>query len=474
MGTQRIHNNTARDGVAGSGLGRRFTRRDLLRGGAAAGALLAVPSLLSTACQSTLTDTLAGAVSPTTTTTMPAAATLPATVCAFRNSLSISPFAEQMFQMGLSFSDGTRTATTVQQLQELFNAHGATEMYARISTLKVSGWIDGGAEMGWARGLERAKLAATLGMPFNPEIGLFASYGDSLHYQQAPDFTDYPGIKLPGPWFTLTIDQMVTALRQYGAAIATQILATGVHVDHWDLGNEVDFGVAGVTPQPLWGGPYTAPDNIDPAIGKTTVVALTMMAEADRIAWCNAHLWPYLGKLLAAARDGIRSVDPTAKFSTHIAGSGAWTATSWTAFWDAMNLQGYLPDTFGTSLYPSGPPPIDTTDPFGPVRKAAALLHTTWGRPSFVAEWGYPSTAMTSDDLFNHPMPGYPFDTTNQDQIFRDFVTSGIQGGWLSGMRPWGPDSALGTWGPMSFFDVSGSTASAKPAIDAVSQCIGA
>src|SRR5262249_51236712 len=147
---------------------------------------------------------------------------------------------------GVLFTDGQRRARSVRGLQELFVAHGATEVYARIATLRVTGIASGGAEMGWARGLERAKLAADLGLPFNPELGLFARYGDSLNYQQPPDFADYPDIKLPGPWFTLTIDQMADALRQYGELVARQILATGARVEHWDIGNEVDYGVAGV------------------------------------------------------------------------------------------------------------------------------------------------------------------------------------------------------------------------------------
>ena len=50
---------------------------------------------------------------------------------------------------------------------------------------------------------------------------------------------------LPGPWNTLTLEQMERALRQYGALVARQLLGTGVRVNYRDLGNEVDWGVAG-------------------------------------------------------------------------------------------------------------------------------------------------------------------------------------------------------------------------------------
>ncbi len=120
---------------------------------------------------------------------------------------------------------------------------------------------------------------------------------------------------------------MTTALRAYGAAAAKQIIGTGAAVDVWDLGNEVEFGVAGVAVRPLPGGcdasagaagAYEAPDGIDRAIGQMSVSTLARMDASHRIAWLREHLWPYEAKLFAAVADGIRSVDPGARFSTHV------------------------------------------------------------------------------------------------------------------------------------------------------------
>jgi hypothetical protein len=77
----------------------------------------------------------------------------------------------------------------------LFAAHGANEVYARIATTQKYRIGDGDHSM--ERGLERARMAAGLNLPLNPELGLFNIYGD-VRCQPPPDFTDYPEIKIPG------------------------------------------------------------------------------------------------------------------------------------------------------------------------------------------------------------------------------------------------------------------------------------
>src|SRR5215471_16708497 len=68
---------------------------------------------------------------------------------------------------------------------------------------------------------------------------------------------------------------------------------------------------------------YKAPDAVDPEIGKKSVIDLVKMPEPERIVWLQAHIWPYLAKSFAAVAAGIRSVDPNARFSTHLSGEAA-------------------------------------------------------------------------------------------------------------------------------------------------------
>src|SRR5258708_39597937 len=78
----------------------------------------------------------------------------------FRLSLSVSPFTEIAFSKGVEYTDGKLTAKTVEDLQRLFMAHGANELYARIGTNRK--YSIGFGDHSLERGLERAKLAKSL------------------------------------------------------------------------------------------------------------------------------------------------------------------------------------------------------------------------------------------------------------------------------------------------------------------------
>jgi hypothetical protein len=408
-----------------------------------------------------ITFVVAAACLPTT--TMPSAP-------AFRVSLSVSPFAETVLKTGTRFTDGTLTATTTEELQRLFVAHGATEVYARISTRQSI--VHGAGDHSLDRGLARARLAAKLKLPFNPELGLFDSYGD-IRCQPPPDFEDY-GIALPGPWASLTIDQMTTALRAYGAAVAKQIVATGATVGIWDLGNEVEYGVAGVAVSPMPGGcdasagatgEYQAPDAVNRAIGQMSAATLPMMDTTHRIDWLETYLWPSEAKVFAAVASGIRSIDPRARFSTHVSGISATQPEFTAAFFSAMKDGGFLVDEAGVSYYPtSSRMPADRLQAF---KDMAIAVKRAIGRPVFIAEFGYPSATMNGPFSWNDAVPGYPLSPDGQAKFVRDLVAWGSAEGALSGIRPWAPDLVMPGWSPMSLFKRNGATVTALPVLDA-------
>jgi arabinogalactan endo-1,4-beta-galactosidase len=388
----------------------------------------------------------------------------------FRVSVSVSPFTESMLARGIVYSDGTLTADSAEGLQRLFIAHGANEVYARIATKRK--FQRGNADHSVERGLERALMAKRLDVAFNPELCLCRAYGDISH-QPAPDFSDYPQIKLPDEWARLRLDQMLGALRSYGALVAREILDTGVEVRIWDLGNEVELGMAGVAVQPIprYGegteGPnwYKPPDAVDPEIGKMSVMALLEMPETERIEWLQRHIWPFLAQMLAATAEGIRSVEPKARFSTHVSGIAAMQPAVGLAFFKALRDGGFVPDELGFSYYPtSNKKPPDRLETF---KNTVMAVHRELGRPVFIAEFGYPAGRMEGAFDWNAAVDNYPQDAEGQATFVRDLVAWGAQAGLVAGIRPWAPDLVFG-WGPMSLFTLSDKTAVARPSLDAI------
>lgn len=374
-----------------------------------------------------------------------------------------------MIRDGIVFTDGRRTAASLEQLQRMFIAHGATEVSALISTMTPATGPD--ADGSLATGLTRAALARSLGIPFVPQLGLWKTYGDS-GLQPSPDFSDYPQLKMRGPWTSLTMDQMLPLLRGYGALVARRILAAGARVPIWDLGNEVEYGVAGVAipPRPHEGdsdnGPgwYRPPNAVDPAIGAMTHAELARMSSAERIGWLRAHVWLRVGRMLGAVADGIRTVDPGARFSTHIADS---TDTALTvAFYEALRDAGFLPDELGVSYYPTWGQ--DTLPKF---QETVRALHRSLDRPVFISEFAFPAGLITGYYAkWNIPQPGYPLDDQGQAAFLRTLTRWGSQTGLVSGIRPTAPELCESGWAAMSFFRLEGRTAVARPALDAMRQ----
>ena len=394
----------------------------------------------------------------------------------FRVAVSVSPFTEILLSSGFVYTDGKITAKSVEELERLFVAHGATEVYARIATSreKTAGFGDHSLN----RGLMRARVAKLLGLPFNPELGLFKFYGD-VRCQPSPDFSDYPELKVPGAWTSLTLEQMLAILRSYGAVVARTILDTGVKVNVWDLGNEVDFGVAGLSPGPLpegcddslGPGWYEPPHRVDPEIGKRAVLDLLKLPESERITWLQAHVWPYEARILGAVAEGVRSVDPRARFSTHVSGILAVRPTEAVAFFAAMKKGGYLPDELGFSFYPSST--AEPHDRLGAFKNTVIAVTTEFKRPAFLAEFAYPAAEKAAQEgpfaSWNHAVEHYALTPQGQADILRDLASWGVAHG-ISGIRPWAPDTPVAAWDSFALFGSEGKLATARPGLSAIAE----
>jgi arabinogalactan endo-1,4-beta-galactosidase len=397
----------------------------------------------------------------------------------FRNSLCVSPFAEGVFGQGITFRAGSHTAKNVRELQQLMMAYGSSELFTRLGSRITGRPQPGGGGIGMAATLQQAKLARSLGIPLNPELLLCSYYGDESG-QPEPDFSDYPQIRLRKPWHELTIEEICNAMRLYGELAAGQILATGVTVNYWDIGNEVDLGIAGVAMPPLVpsiGGPgwqYRAPDAVDPEIGKMSVREFFGLSAAEQVAWGQQHLWGHVGSILAAVADGIRKVEPKARFATHVGGLATLRPEVFSGFYGAVEAKGFKSSMLGGSYYPTAYPyflkPSD--DRLALYKEMAQLAMKRIGKPIYISEFGYAAAPMSfGGQSWANPIEGYPVSPAGQAAFLRDLVGWGVHNGTLVGIRPWAPDFVGSGWQPMALFDApDGGIATARAGLSSIEE----
>ena len=343
----------------------------------------------------------------------------------YRLALSVSPFTTTLLGAGVTFSDGPRTATTPTQLQKLYVAHGSTEVFVRVAT-EMTPPAGSGPDHSYTAALARAALARSLALPLNPELGLWADYGD-VTCQPPPDFSPYPSIDVPGPWNTLTLAQMVPVLRAYGTLMAHALLDAGTTVRIWDIGNEIDFGTAGVAPQGIRAARFRVgrPGRRRPGHRPANGRGAPADARAARVAWLSAHVWPNEAKIIAAVADGIIAVDPNARFATHIS-----QATD-TAFAQAFYAR-WSRAAFGSTSSASR-----TTRAHRPPRCARRRSARRSRRAGAGGEAGVlggvrlPGGADRDRDVleWNNALPSYALTPAGQAEVLHDLASWGVTAG---------------------------------------------
>jgi len=377
----------------------------------------------------------------------------------FRTTLSVI-FAESMFSEGYYYEDGKMTAHTLEELQKMFIKHGSNEMFSSFNTIRSTDTLITGSH---EHALGLAALAKSLDLPLNPQLWLCPNYSD-ISGQEPPDFSDFPELNVQWEWTDLNLEQMQSILFDYGALVARDILNTGVTVNIWDLGNETDYGFAGVGIKWLtwFGWEYKAPDAVDPEIGKMSINDFFQMPEQERITWLQQHIWKYTSKLFKALADGIKSVYPDARFSTHIATSARPEFA--VAYFQAMNEGGYFPDELGLSYYPTNTSKRNYND----YKETVLALNRELGKKVYLGEFAYPAGEMTGYFKWNAALDGYPLTDEGQAAFIKDMIAWGYGNKLLSGIRPWGADFLNADWLPMSFFNVRDKRAIARPGLDAI------
>jgi arabinogalactan endo-1,4-beta-galactosidase len=194
-------------------------------------------------------------------------------------------------------------------------------------------------------------------------------------------------------------------------------------------------------------------------------MALLQKPENERIAWLKEHVWQHQARMFAAVVKGIRSVEPRARFSTHLSGLAAVLPNTGVAFYEAMREGGFRPDELGFSFYPtSTDKPPQRLDAF---KNTVNAVQKALGRPVFVAEIGYPAARMTEGAFanWNYTIEGYPETPEGQAKFYSDLVKWAVGAG-VTGARPWAPELPVPGWEPFAFFKLEGKEAKARPVID--------
>lgn len=382
----------------------------------------------------------------------------------FRVALSLSPFSLNQFEQGYSFNINGRTASTPEELQQIYRDLGSTEMYVRIATKRhvtaentVDGVEDENANVHtFDQAIRLCQIAAELDIPINPEIMCAYTYMDMMN-SQGPRFHEYPEIyalQNGKDWSELSLDEICAVLEAYGAFVAESILNTGCTVNNWNLGNEANFCFAGIG--------IGAKTAVNPKLAKASNLK-RYLAPAFSIWWLKKHVWQYDAPAYAAVKRGVLSAyaklgisDSTVKFSTHIA-TVVFPAKCSVKFFNYMKDNGYDMDVAGISYYPSAP---SMSNRKKLLKKTVAKVNQKCDLPVFIGEFSYPSGKMEGPFAgWNKKLKGYKKDQQGQANLYSDVIAWGKENG-MAGIRYWAPDYE--GWYAMAMFEFSNKVGTAK------------
>ncbi len=262
---------------------------------------------------------------------------------------------------------------------------------------------------------ELAKRAAQIGL--KPYLILFLS----------DDWADVNKQPAPAEWADLTLEGRAQAIHQYANETAEHFIQQGIQMDFYEIGNEIDYGIAGVFANTKHS---RDPNNL------------------------RQSIWSDEAFLIKAAIEGVRNADPEAKILLHIATS--WSPDFASAFFQAMTDFGVDYDYAGLSYYPSA---------FGPltaIQFCVTLdrLSTEIGKPIIIAETAYPAEP-PKGGLFHdwrRSIYGYPLTPEGQAWWLMDFLEAMRGRGDVLGVYIFSPDFWFSgeLWGPFALFDSDG------------------
>ena len=245
-----------------------------------------------------------------------------------------------------------------------------------VEALRLRVWV-GDAALDEALAL--AQRAADAGIAVYPVLFL------------SEDWSDVTKQPAPAAWVALSIPERAEAIRAYTQATVGDLLATGIAPPYYEIGNEIDFGIAGVFAE---------------------------TGQRDLITLQNT-IWPDQALLIQAAIEGVRAADPDAKIMLHIAQS--WNPQFAAAFFGAMRQHNVQYDIAGLSFYA----PAQGVLAFDGFCRTLDWLHAEFQTPAVIAEWAYSNSSTRPTELFSdwrNVVPGYPATSAGQADFVAHFL----------------------------------------------------
>lgn len=221
--------------------------------------------------------------------------------------------------------------------------------------------------MGLEEGLQLARWAR------------YAAYKLDLFFYLSPATADLGKQPASVKWQNLQVEARAQAIREYMRETVNQFVQNGLSDHVYEIGNEIDYGVAG-----LFGETHLAQ-------GDST----------ETISHLADDLWKNEARLLLGAIQGVKEADPQAIIVLHIA--HWWNPQFAKAFFDFMDRNDVPFDVMGLSFYPSSgivslqqaiqnPGKGDADRSQELLKVTVKELYSMIRKPIIIAEYAYPST----------------------------------------------------------------------------------
>lgn len=318
--------------------------------------------------------------------------------------------------------------------------------------------IFGRAGLAWFRMGITVNKTGSMGLEQGLELARWArdtAYKLDLVFYLSPALADLGKQPVSTEWKSLTLEDEALALRSYMRTTVSLFLQDGLSDHVYEIGNEIDYGIAGV-----FGAAY-----------------LLQGDSSDVIESVAEEVWRNEAHLLRGAIQGVREADADATIVLHIA--HWWNSDFAGAFFDFMNQNGVQYDVMALSFYPSSgivslQDTIQNPNQGNGTRSQELLSNTieelasTIQKPIIIAEYAYPSSPDIRGPFswFDKEVSNYSLTPQGQakwisDQLSWAYETKEILGAFYYQPEFYGPKVA-DIWQPFSLFDESGRP---KPAL---------